>query len=91
MKFLPTGKNLLEHGTYDFSTIRQTLNSPLARSIFQIEGVTRVFYGKDYLSVGKDDDVEWPDIKPLVFACIETHFDSKGELFLEKVDIPVSL
>jgi hypothetical protein len=53
LKFSPTGKVLLEEGTFDFSTTRQALKSPLARDIFDIQGVNRVFYGRDYISVGK--------------------------------------
>jgi hypothetical protein len=33
--------------------------SPLAKKLFQIEGVTRVFFGKDFISVTKDEDEDW--------------------------------
>jgi hypothetical protein len=33
--------------------------SPLAKKLFQIEGVTRVFFGKDFISVTKDEDIDW--------------------------------
>ncbi len=38
---------------------RYTTNSPLARKLFNIDGVKRVFYGKDYISIAKADDIEW--------------------------------
>ena len=37
----------------DFPQIRAAMSSPLARQLFQIEGVTRVFYGPDFISVSK--------------------------------------
>jgi hypothetical protein len=33
--------------------------SPLAKKLFQIEGVTRVFFGKDFISVTKTEDEDW--------------------------------
>jgi hypothetical protein len=33
--------------------------SPLAKDLLAINGVTRVFFGKDYISVTKEDDGEW--------------------------------
>lgn len=33
--------------------------SPLAKKMFQIEGVTRVFFGKDFISVTKTEDEDW--------------------------------
>ena len=38
----------MDEGTMDFVHI-----SPLARKLFGIEGVNRVFYGKDYISISK--------------------------------------
>lgn len=29
-----------------------------------IDGVTRVFYGKDYISISKKEDSRWEEIKP---------------------------
>lgn len=33
--------------------------SPLAKKLFQIDGVVRVFFGKDFISVTKDEDEDW--------------------------------
>lgn len=33
--------------------------SVLAKKLFQIEGVTRVFFGKDFISVTKSEDMDW--------------------------------
>lgn len=84
LKFLP-GKELLKDGeTYDFSNVRQATNSPLARKLFEINGVSRVFYGKDYISVGKKELIEWNDIKPLVVDIICDYFTKNLELFEEE-------
>lgn len=90
LKFVPAGKSLMETGSYDFPSVRQAMGSPLAKSIFLINGVNRVFYGRDYISVGKTDGTEWQDVKPHVYAAIEQFFNNGDLLFLEKIDIPVS-
>jgi len=43
----------------DFVAARYTHVSPLARKLFSVDGVKRVFYGHDYISVAKKDDTEW--------------------------------
>ena len=43
LKFLP-GETVLENGTADFSDQDVAKASPLAKRIFAIEGVSRVFF-----------------------------------------------
>lgn len=58
----------------DFSSIRFTHISPMARKLFAIEGVIRVFYGKDFISVTKKDDQEWNVLKPEILGVITDHY-----------------
>jgi Fe-S cluster biogenesis protein NfuA len=84
LKFFP-GKELFQDGeTYDFASIRDTGSSPLARKLFEINGITRVFYGKDYISVGKKELIEWNEIRPLVVDIICDFFTKNLEIFDEK-------
>ena len=43
----------------DFVAPRYAHCSPLAQKLFAVDGVTRVFYGKDHISVAKAEDFEW--------------------------------
>jgi hypothetical protein len=54
---------VLESGTMDFPDARSSLNSPLAKSLFTIAGVQRVFFGNDFITVTKKPDVDWHEIK----------------------------
>ena len=54
--------------------------SPLAEELFNIEGVTRVFYGADYLSVAKEDSMEWDLLKPDIYRVVSDYFDSKRKI-----------
>ena len=54
--------------------------SPLAEELFGIDGVTRVFYGSDYLSVAKEESKEWDVIKPEIYRVVSDFFDSKRKI-----------
>jgi hypothetical protein len=58
----------------DFSSIRFTHISPLARKLFSIDGVIRVFYGRDFISVTKKEEMDWNVVKPEVLGAITDHF-----------------
>ena len=60
--------------TMDFSSIRYTEVSPLARQLFQVEGVTRVFFGSDFISVTKEENLDWLTLKPEVLSVITEHY-----------------
>lgn len=48
--------------------------SPLGHRIFQIDGVTNVFLTANFVSVTKEDGVDWDEIIPAVIEAIEAHF-----------------
>ncbi|MDG1430052.1 MAG: NifU family protein [Paracoccaceae bacterium] len=75
LKFLP-GQTVLEIGTADFPTSEGAAASPLATRIFAVSGVTGVFFGQDFVTVTKADDVEWDHIKPAILGAIMEHFQS---------------
>lgn len=50
LMFLP-GKQVMEQGSKEFSTIREAMVSPLATSLFRIDGVAGVFFGSDFVTV----------------------------------------
>lgn len=76
IKLLP-GKVLLPTGTMDFPNIRAANKSPLAKKLFEISGITGVYFGHDFLTVTKgDEDLDWQMIKPQIFAVIMDFFSS---------------
>ncbi len=83
MKFLP-GRMVAPGASREFLSIDQATASPLAEALFQLEDVTGVFFGDDYLSVtraahGRD----WSDIKPEILAAVMDHFTSGAPLIRE--------
>jgi len=75
LKFLP-GLTVLETGTADFPSADTADQSPLAGRIFAVAGVSGVFFGTDFVTVTKTDDVEWDHIKPAILGAIMEHFQS---------------
>lgn len=77
LKFRPNHEILPEDfpSTFlEYLTPRSTLAaphpSPLAANLLNVDGITSVFYGRDYITVTKDSSTPWPHVKPEVFALI---------------------
>ncbi|MDX2308587.1 MAG: NifU family protein [Hyphomicrobium sp.] len=74
LKFIP-GRQVLAQGTAEFRSRSEASTSPLARRLFDIDGVTGVFLGSDFISVTKID-TEWQHLKPMVLGAIMEHYMS---------------
>ncbi len=80
LKFLP-GRTVMESGSRDFRSAEEASASSLAAEIFGLEGVNRVFFGGDFLTVGKLASADWDHLKAPVLAAIMDHFTSGQPLF----------
>jgi Fe-S cluster biogenesis protein NfuA len=79
LKFLP-GRELLAAGTREFPDAAAAAASPLAQALFDLAGVTRVFFAQDFLTVTKSDDADWAHLKAPILAEIMDHFTSDAPL-----------
>jgi Fe-S cluster biogenesis protein NfuA len=79
LKFLP-GRDVLGEGTMEFLGRDDATRSPLAERLFNVPGVTGVFYGSDFVTVTKDES-DWQHLKPAVLGAIMEHYMS-GEPLL---------
>lgn len=82
LKFLP-GRDVLGQGTADFAAPAAAGRAPLAQRLFEVEGVTRVFLGADFVTVTKDAGREWFALKPQILATIMDHFLSGAPVLLD--------
>jgi Fe-S cluster biogenesis protein NfuA len=73
LKFIP-GKTVLGDGTVDFRDRDEASASPLARRLFDVDGVTGVFLGSDFISVTKNEADEWQHLKPAILGAIMEHY-----------------
>ncbi|NJM34883.1 MAG: NifU family protein [Rhodomicrobium sp.] len=73
LKFMP-GQEVLQAGTRDFrDKAAAEAASPLAARLFEIEGVSGVFLGSDFISVTKSGG-EWQHLKPALLGAIMEHY-----------------
>ena len=75
LKFVP-GDIILKTGTADFSSKEVASDSPLASRLFEIDGVSRVFLATDFISVTKDPQLHWNNLKPSILTGIMEHYSS---------------
>lgn len=50
--------------------------SPLAYDLFKIDGIQDVFFGSDFITVGKDDTIEWQTVKSNIIEQIKNYADN---------------
>jgi Fe-S cluster biogenesis protein NfuA len=73
LKFLP-GRDVMGEGAVaDFPDREAAARSPLAAALFEIDGVARIFFGSDFISVTKADG-DWRHLKPPILGAIMEHF-----------------
>lgn len=73
LKFLPA-RTVMERGTANFPDARSAARSPLATRLFALPQVAGVFLGSDFITVTKDEEADWYQLKPAVLAAIMEHF-----------------
>src|SRR5262245_31868563 len=78
LKFLP-GRTVLSNGTLDMRDGEAAAQSPLAERLFEIAGVSGVFFGSDFIAVTKANG-EWQQLKPAILGAIMEHFMSGAPL-----------
>lgn len=73
LKFLP-GVVVMAEGTADFRDAPSARDaSPLAARLFDVPGVTGVFFGYDFVTVTKEGQ-DWQHMKPAILGAIMEHF-----------------
>lgn len=74
LKFIPDGIAVMENDTANFKNKEQAEKSPLAKVLFAVDGVVSVFFGSDFITVTKSEEVDWKQIKTEILATIMDFF-----------------
>ncbi len=82
LKFLP-GKKVSINGSYEI-TKKEDINNELIRNILSINGVVGVFLGKDFISINKQDNNDWEDIKHIAISLINDFYQSGKEFVIDE-------
>ncbi len=76
LKFLP-GKTVSEIGPVEFLKNDESIKVPLVNRILSIEGTLMVFLGENFITVKKEKNLNWDDLKHGIISEINDHY-SKG-------------
>jgi len=93
LKFLP-GIAVMESGTANFPERGPVgaiaARSPLAERLFELPEVAGVFLGADFITVTKNGDSEWHQLKPAVLAAIMEHFTAGRPVIIGEASAPTA-
>ena len=59
-------------------------NNELIRNILSINGVTGIFLSDDFLSVNKNEKVNWEDLKHIIISFINDYYSNGNEIVINK-------
>ena len=88
LKFLP-GKKVSEVGPVEFIKNDKNIAIPLANTILSLQGVSMVFFGDDFITVKKEKNLNWDDLKHSIISEIN-HYYSQGNTVVIKKNIAKS-
>lgn len=77
LKFTPgvdVMASIPQGGTMFFTSKDDADISPLAVALFDVEGVSAVFFGSDFITISKDEASHWEALKPILLTTIMDHF-----------------
>ena len=82
IKFLP-GKIVSKSGSFELTKKDET-NNDLIKNLFSVNGVESIFLGKDFISVNKQGNVDWEEIKHIIISLINDFYSTGKEYVVEK-------
>ncbi len=82
LKFLP-GKKVSNSGPYEI-TNKDGVENELVRNILSVNGVEGIFLGQDFISVNKNNNVKWEEIKHIVISLINDFYAEGKEFVIDE-------
>jgi len=83
LKFLP-GKKVSEVGPIEFLKNDKSIKVSLANKILSLEGTVMVFFGEDFITVKKEKDLNWDDLKHGIISEINDYYSKGNEVIVGK-------
>ena len=83
LKFLP-GKKVSDVGPLEFTKKDENHEVPLVNKILSIEGTVMVFFGQDFITVKKEKNLKWEDLKHGIISEINDYYSKGNEIVFKK-------
>ena len=80
MKFV-LNSFIIDEGSVEYTSKSETINCPLASQLFDFSGITGVFISSNFITVSKDNAVDWFDLMPLIREFIRGYILSGEPVF----------
>ncbi|ODV68727.1 hypothetical protein HYPBUDRAFT_152069 [Hyphopichia burtonii NRRL Y-1933] len=65
--------------TFEFTSSMQAIHSPLALKLFKLPGVKSIMFGEDFVTVNKQDHINWAHLRPEVVELLDNFLTSEKE------------
>ena len=82
LKFLP-GKTVSNSGPYEI-TNKDGIKNELIKNILSVNGVEGIFLGQDFISVNKNNNIKWEEIKHIIISLINDFYIDGKEFVIDE-------
>ena len=83
LKFLP-GKKVSEVGPIEFLKNDKSIKVSLANKILSLEGTVMVFFGEDFITVKKEKNLKWDNLKHGIISEINDYYSQGNDVVIGK-------
>ncbi len=82
LKFLP-GRAVSNQGSYEIKKKEET-NNELVRNLLSVNGVEGIFLGNEFITINKNQETKWDEIKHIVISLINDYYASGKNFVVDK-------
>ncbi len=87
IKFL-SNKTISEIGTQEFQKEKkEEINNEFVKNLLGVDGIELILFSENFLSVKKQENASWDNIKPTVISYLNDYFSSNQEPILTKKEL----
>ena len=83
LKFLP-GRKVSNAGPVEFLKDDKDINVSLANKILSLRGTKMVFFGEDFITVKKEKNLDWKDLKHSIISEINDYYLKDNTAVIKK-------
>lgn len=87
MKFVSNKLLINSRATYEFNNEEESIDAPIASRLFSFPFVKSVFLHANFLSITKQDFVEWEDVTLEMREYIQNYLNTGHPVITEKADV----
>jgi Fe-S cluster biogenesis protein NfuA len=78
------GKKVSDVGPIEFLKNDKNIKVPLANKILSLEGTVMVFFGENFITVKKEKNLNWDDLKHGIISEINDYYSKGNEVIVGK-------